>query len=108
MLSTRKIVAIGAVLAVTASSIAFAQTTSDHHPIAPDQQQMMKSGQHPMGPGQMQEMLRQHQGMMPMGARAGMRATPTTPTIPGQDAFGAIQEIVQILDADPNTDWSKV
>ena len=32
----------------------------------------------------------------------------TTPTMPGQDAFGAIQEIVRILDADPKTDWSKV
>jgi hypothetical protein len=30
------------------------------------------------------------------------------PTEPGQDAFGAIQEIVSILDADPKTDWSKV
>jgi hypothetical protein len=37
-----------------------------------------------------------------------MHAASTTPTIPGQDAFGAIQEIVQILDADPKTDWSKV
>ena len=66
----------------------------------------MRSGQHPMDPGQMQEMMRQHQGMM--GAHAGMDATSTTPTMPGQDAFGAIQEIVQILDADPKTDWSKV
>lgn len=31
-----------------------------------------------------------------------------SPTMPGQDAFGAIQEIVQILEADPATDWSKV
>jgi hypothetical protein len=30
------------------------------------------------------------------------------PTMPGQDAFGTIQEVVQILDADPATDWSKV
>jgi len=30
------------------------------------------------------------------------------PTMPGQDAFGAIQEIVRILEADPKTDWSKV
>jgi hypothetical protein len=30
------------------------------------------------------------------------------PTLPGQDAFGAINEIVRILDADPRTDWSKV
>jgi hypothetical protein len=28
--------------------------------------------------------------------------------MPGQDAFGAIAEIVRILDADPATDWSKV
>jgi hypothetical protein len=32
----------------------------------------------------------------------------TLPTLPGQDAFGAIQEIVAILEADPNTDWEKV
>jgi hypothetical protein len=31
-----------------------------------------------------------------------------TPTMPGQDAFGTIQEIVRILEADPTTDWSKV
>ena len=30
------------------------------------------------------------------------------PTLPGQDAFGAIQEVVQILEADSATDWSKV
>jgi hypothetical protein len=30
------------------------------------------------------------------------------PTMPGQDAFGAIQEVVQMLEADPATDWSKV
>ena len=37
----------------------------------------------------------------PFGADGG-------PTMPGQDAFGAIQEVVQILEADPATDWSKV
>ena len=30
------------------------------------------------------------------------------PTLPGQDAFGAIQEIVHILEADPKTDWSTI
>ena len=30
------------------------------------------------------------------------------PTEPGQSAFAAIQEIVQILESDPRTDWSKV
>jgi hypothetical protein len=32
----------------------------------------------------------------------------TMPTMPGQEVFGAIQEIVKILEADPATDWSKV
>lgn len=31
-----------------------------------------------------------------------------TPTMTGQDAFAAIQEIVTILEADPTTDWSQV
>ncbi len=35
-------------------------------------------------------------------------ATGAVPELPGQDAFGAIQEIVRILEADPATDWSKV
>ncbi len=35
---------------------------------------------------------------------AGMSA----PAMPGQDAFGAIAEVVRLLDADPQTDWSKV
>lgn len=30
------------------------------------------------------------------------------PTMPGQEAFGTIQEIVRILEADPTTNWSKV
>jgi hypothetical protein len=45
---------------------------------------------------------------MAMGAEPGMHAGTATPTMPGQDAFGAIQEIVLILEADPGTDWSKV
>jgi hypothetical protein len=45
-----------------------------------------------------------HGAMMPSGAPAGAGV----PTSPGQDAFGAIAEIVRILDADPQTDWSRV
>lgn len=30
------------------------------------------------------------------------------PTLPGQDAFGAIAEVVRLLEADPSTDWSTV
>ena len=30
------------------------------------------------------------------------------PTLAGQDAFGAMQEIITILESDPETDWSRV
>lgn len=56
---------------------------------------------HPMPPGPMPHGAMPHGPMMPRSA-AG------EPTLPGQDAFGAISEIVRILDADPNTDWDKV
>ena len=56
---------------------------------------------HPMSPGQMPH------GAMPHGPMASPAAT-GEPTLPGQDAFGAISEIVRILDADPQTDWSQV
>ena len=48
-----------------------------------------------------------HQKMMQMHGPAGM-AGMGAPTLPGQDAFGAVQEIVRLLEADPKTDWSKV
>jgi hypothetical protein len=59
--------------------------------------------------GQMSDKMQQHhQQMMQMhGPGPGQTAT-TSPTMPGQDAFGAVQEIVRILEADPKTDWSKV
>ena len=44
---------------------------------------------------------------MPHGPMASPAAI-GEPTLPGQDAFGAISEIVRILDADPQTDWSQV
>jgi hypothetical protein len=34
--------------------------------------------------------------------------TAGAPTLPGQDAFGAIAEVVRLLEADPGTDWSRV
>jgi hypothetical protein len=104
MRSTRKLAAVGAVLLVTVAGAAIAQTMHDHSMGPGHMQEMTGSGQHQMGPGHMQEMMRQHQGMMPMGGMHGA----STPTLPGQGAFGAIQEVVSILDADPKTDWSKV
>ena len=67
----------------------------------------------PAAPGQMHD----HGAMPSSGAGAdthgqhmqmmrGMAAGGAT--LPGQDAFGAIAEIVRLLDADPATDWTKV
>lgn len=44
-----------------------------------------------------------HAGPMPMSTAEAAR-----PTQPGQAAFAAIQEIVEILERDPATDWSRV
>jgi hypothetical protein len=68
---------------------------------------------------QMHRQMMQGQGGMGQGMHAGMGghdgmhnkqsgAVSAAPTMPGQDAFGAIQEIVQILQSDPKTYWSKV
>lgn len=47
--------------------------------------------------------------MMKMGGHGqAAPAGSATPALPGQDAFGAIQEVIRILEADPKTDWSKV
>jgi len=35
-------------------------------------------------------------------------ALPAQPRLPGNDAFGAVQEILAILEADPKTDWNRV
>jgi hypothetical protein len=54
-----------------------------------------------MSPGAMPHGAMPH-GPMARGSAAG------EPTLPGQDAFGTISEIVRLLDADPRTDWNKV
>ena len=52
-------------------------------------------------------------GVGPHGPMAGMAGNRMAqrggmPAQPGQAAFGAIQEIVAMLEADPQTDWTKV
>ena len=59
----------------------------------------MMHEQHMMSPGQRM----QHEQMM-----GGQQLGGAVATQPGQGAFAAIQEIVEILAADPKTDWSKV
>lgn len=78
---------------------ALAQQPASQHPHAMNQDGM------PMNHLQMMDHARMMQGHMG-GAPASHAGT--APTEPGQAAFGAIQEIVQILEADPRTDWSKV
>ena len=72
----------------------------------------MSSGGPPGMRGQMQGdvMSQMHSQMMQsQGGMHGEQSVMTgAPTMPGQDAFGAIQGIVQILQSDPKTDWSKV
>ncbi|MGB9350232.1 MAG: hypothetical protein WCB61_10115, partial [Pseudolabrys sp.] len=59
------------------------------------------------GQGGMNGGMGMHGGMG--GGMHGQQSGVTgTPTMPGQDAFGAIQEVVKILQSDPKTDWSKV
>jgi hypothetical protein len=55
----------------------------------------------PMGAMRMHHLI---PGMMARGAAQHA----AVPREPGQAAFGAIQEIVEMLQADPKTDWSKV
>ncbi|KQW21962.1 hypothetical protein ASC80_00695 [Afipia sp. Root123D2] len=58
--------------------------------------------------GQMHEGMhgRMHEGHGRMMGQPGDMSA--QPEMPGQDAFGAIQEIVETLQADPATDWTKV
>ncbi len=116
--------AVGAVLAATA--YAYAQISSGgpmgmHSQMAQggmdgtmaQMHQQMMQGQMPQG-GMHTEMGQgMHGGMQGgMGGHGAMQgqkfSANSTPTMPGQEAFGTIQEIVQILQNDPTTDWSKV
>jgi len=47
-------------------------------------------------------------GSMPHGMHEQHHPGGSGEMLPGQDAFGAMAEVVRILESDPNTDWSKV
>jgi hypothetical protein len=109
---------------VAATTYAFAQMPSGGPAgtpaQSPDSSMMARMHQMMQGHGGMQGGM--HDGMrdgMGEGMHGGMSGAmsmhggmqsgaSSTPTMPGQDAFGAIQEIVRILESDPKTDWSKV
>ncbi len=86
---------LASVAIIVASGYAVAQTAPGNPASMPG------SMPHQMTP----DTVETHSHAMMMECQAGMTGQPT---IPGQDAFGAIQEIVRILEADPKTDWSKV
>ena len=121
--------AVAAILGATA--YAFAQMSPGMNGPMGQMHQRMMQGQMAQGSGDMSQMHEQmmqgkggmgpgmgqggmnggmHNGMNGgMHQHGGMHGQQSgLPTMPGQDAFGTIQEIVQMLEADPATDWSKV
>ena len=108
--------AVSALLAATA--YAFAQMSSDgpmgmHGQMQQGDMMSQMHSQMMQGQGGMHGGMNGGMGMHGgMGGHGGMHgqqsAVTGTPTMPGQDAFGAIQEIVQILQSNPKTDWSRV
>ncbi|POR52465.1 hypothetical protein [Bosea psychrotolerans] len=100
------------------TAFVFAQTSPGMNGPTGMHRQMM-SGQMAQGAGDMSQMhkhmMQGRGGMGPAMGQGTGEGTPNSmhgasgePTMPGQDAFGAIQEVVQILAANPATDWSKV
>lgn len=90
-------------IAIVAATAYAAAQMPDHarmhgqmKPGGPDHRQMMQSD------NMRGQIMHGQHGMMTGSERSGQ------PVMPGQEAFGTIQEIVQMLEADPTTDWSKV
>src|SRR5512140_454543 len=76
-----------------------------HGGMGQDLGQGMHGGMH----AGMQNGMGMHGGGMGGGGMHGQQSGALgAPAMSGQDAFGTIQEVVQILQADPATDWSKV
>jgi hypothetical protein len=94
-----RILSRGAALTILAAAALIGPTAGAFAQQTPGQGGPMSA--HP--PGMMQH---DHQAMMAKHGQAP--SIGSAPVMPGQDAFGAIQEIVKILEADPKTDWSKV
>ncbi len=92
--------AIAAALTIAAIPLSIgAAPGQDSQAGSPPMDQMMPGHDHM--PGMM------HHGQ-PMTGMSDPQPSLVDATQPGQAAYGAIQEIVRILEADPKTDWSKV
>lgn len=107
-----RVFAAATLVAIVVSGGAVAQSPPghpmSHRPAAQMDQPGTGHGAMPMPHGAMPmehgSMPMQHGAMHDQPAALGS----AVPNQPGQAAFAAIQEIVQILEADPRTDWSKV
>jgi hypothetical protein len=95
---------LAAACLVAATSFVAAQVSPGDHSMHGRMGMMDGKGQMQDHHRMMKEMM--HKRMKDTGRRGMMHGG--QPTMPGQDAFGAIQEIVGILEAAPNTNWSKV
>lgn len=106
-------IALGIVACVVVVGPSQGQTTTAPAP-KPDCAKMMANMDH-AATGQMDHaaMIKDCPMAMPAGDKmampmAGKMPKNMVPTMPAQAAFGAIGEIVRLLEADPATDWSKV
>ena len=86
------------VLGVALAGVVLAHAVFAQNPAASGPGQSHQQGSMPLRGADVQA-----QPMQTMRAMAGV-----APTMPGQDIFGAIAEIVGILEADPATNWTKV
>jgi len=99
---------VAGVAILAATVYAVAQMAPGHSGMHGQMQGSMHGQMHDQMQGSMQGGHGMHGGMGPHGMMGQRFGATGQPTMPGQDAFGAIQEVVQILQADPTTDWSKV
>jgi hypothetical protein len=95
-------IAVGTVYAVAQMGPGMHGPMGDKSEMMQHHHQLMQGQQGMHGPMMDHHAMQGHQGMH------GTMGQAHQPTMPGQAAFGTIQEVVQILEADPNTDWSKV
>jgi hypothetical protein len=109
---TRRFVAAAALATFALAapiSIALAQdgaTAPGHTMAGHDHSQMQAESGHGHDQGMMEPHRQMMQGMS--GQHGGGQMHGAALGAPGQDAFGTIQEVVRVLEADPKTDWTKV
>ncbi|HKE42590.1 MAG TPA: hypothetical protein VKG21_22405 [Casimicrobiaceae bacterium] len=109
MKTLKRYIGVAAAAAAVVFGFALAQSMHAPSPSDPAGESPMTHGTTAHDPSQMPSMMQEHsQHMMQVQAMHGAPMASMGLASPGQDAFGAIQEVVRKLEADPKTDWSKV